>query len=93
MLVAGVGEQQAHRHGLRLQPPHRAHHPIDFRIGQRDDHFTGRTGPLNNGHYQLVRHERFGAGDGQVVERGTVLPGDLQHIGEPVGGHQHRPGD
>jgi hypothetical protein len=66
------------------------HHSIDFLVGQRDHGLTVRAGPLRDGHYPVVRHERLWTGDGQVVERWPVLPGDLQQVGEPVSSHQDR---
>jgi hypothetical protein len=91
--VAGVAEQQAHRHRLGLKALHLLHHPVDLLVSQRDHRLAVWAGPLGHGHHPIVRHQRLGAGDAQVVERRPVLPGDLQHVGEPVGGHQDRPGD
>jgi hypothetical protein len=89
----GVGEQQAHRDGARLQTRDRLDHPRDLGVGERDDDRTIRGAALVHRH-DVTRGDEVGwPGDPQVVQRRAVLPGDREQVGEAPRRDEHRPSD
>jgi hypothetical protein len=80
-------EEQAHRDGLDVRggdrfdrPPHRG------RIDRHDN--AVRPDPLGDREAEVPRHKRLGRRQRQVVERGPVLAGNLDHVAEVLRGHQ-----
>ncbi len=92
-LVLGMekGEQQAHGHGLKTVNSREGGGDLPRSLGvQRHDH-TGGTGTLHDGVTELARHQRRRVMAGEIVEGRSVLPADLDDVGESPRGHQSGP--
>ncbi len=80
-------EEQADRDRLDLGRAHGLDRLPERALVERP-HDALRAHPLPHGEPQLARDERRGPVRRQVVERRAVLPPDLDHVAEPLGGDE-----
>src|SRR5918999_1042111 len=93
LFVLGVHEreQEAHRDGLDFGLFDRSDEALQATFVQRCD-LPLRAHPLRDREAQVARDEGGRAVPGEVVEGGTVLARDLQHVPEALRRHERRPG-
>ena len=80
-------EQQAHRDRVDLRRGDR----VDGRrqtLGIQGSDDPARAHPFPDHESQVARHQRRRPVPGEVVERGAVLPADLDEVAETFGGDQ-----
>jgi hypothetical protein len=84
-------EQQADGDRLHLGLAAGVHGGADRSLVEGDEDPVGAHA-LPHGEAQLARDQRGRPVPGQVVEGRAVLPADLDHVPESLGGHQRRAG-
>ena len=91
LLVRRVGEreQQADGHRVDIGLGDGLSRTSDAVLVELDLHAV-RPDALGHRETQFARHEGAGRTLGEVVERGSVLPADLDHVAESLGRHERR---
>ncbi len=87
----GVRVQQAHGHDLDLQVVQHPRQLVHIVFHHRLEHLTGGGEAFGESERQVWVHQRRTSRYEDVVQLGSGLPADRQHVLEPLRGHKRHP--
>ena len=84
----GIGMQQAHRHRLGAAVHHGLNGAVNAGGVQRPQHLAAEVQPLAHLQPVLSLHQRRGLFVVEVVQPGSAVAPELQHVAETLGGDE-----
>ena len=88
MRTVDVGVQQSHRDGTDPAFGDRRCRALHARRVERDEDAAVRSAAFTHDEPVFTARERLGAGNGEVVDRTTILASDLEHVAKAFGRHE-----